>query len=254
VARSEKLSILWQQGSILAIDKPAGLAVIPGRDESDSLIERLAAQLNLPCSGSVDPRVRVVHRLDKDTSGVVLYATDVAAQRHLSHQFQNNTIVKEYLAIVFGRPGTDEGTIGGPIGPHPTSPQRMIITKHGRPALTNWKVETRFGDWALLRVFPKTGKTHQIRVHMKSQGMPLAVDPLYNPPRDGAMPGLSLSQFKRDYRPTRGELERPLIARLTLHAHRLTFQTPDGQMVTVESTPPKDFRATVNQLNRHGQR
>ncbi len=252
--RPTPLPILWQQGSILAIDKPAGLAVIPGRDESESLIQRLAEQLNLQCSGTGDPRVRVVHRLDKDTSGVVLYATDVAAQRFLSHQFQNNTIIKEYLAIVAGRPSGDEGTVGGAIGPHPTSPKHMIVTKHGRPALTNWKVEGRYGDWALLRVFPKTGKTHQIRVHMKSLGLPLAVDPLYNPPRDGATPGLWLSQFKRDYRPTRGEAERPLIARLTLHAHRLTFQTPQGQTVTIESEPPKDFRATVNQLNRHARR
>ena len=230
----------------------AGLAVIPGRGESDTVLERLAAQLALPCTGTVDPRVRVVHRLDKETSGVLLYATDVAAQRHLSHQFQSNTISKEYLALVAGRPETEEGEIDSPIGPHPTVKQRMIVTKHGRTSVTRWKIEQRLGDWTLLRVFPKTGKTHQIRVHLKSIGLPLAVDSIYNPPREGAPIGMWLSQFKRDYRPSRGEEERPLIARLTLHAHRLTFVDQAGQTQTIESPPPKDFRAVVNQLARHG--
>jgi 23S rRNA pseudouridine1911/1915/1917 synthase len=131
--------------------------------------------------------------------------------------------------------------------------QRMIVTKHGRTSLTRWKVEDRLGEWTLLRVFPKTGKTHQIRVHLKSIGLPLAVDPIYNPPREGAPVGLWLSQFKRDYRPSRGE-ERPLIARLTLHARKLTFLDQAGQSHTVESPPPKDFRAILNQLSRHGRR
>ena len=247
------LPILFQGGSILAIDKPAGLAVIPGRGESDTVLERLAAQLSLPWTGTADPRLRVVHRLDKDTSGVLLYATDVEAQRHLSRQFQNNTISKEYLALVAGHPTTEEGEIDSPIGPHPTVKQRMIVTKHGRNSLTRWKVERRLGEWTLLRVFPKTGKTHQIRVHLKSIGLPLAIDPIYNPPRDGAPIGLWLSQFKRDYRPSRGQ-ERPLIARLTLHAHRLTFVDQAGDSHIIESIPPKDFRAILNQLSRHGRR
>jgi 23S rRNA pseudouridine955/2504/2580 synthase/23S rRNA pseudouridine1911/1915/1917 synthase len=251
-ARNNLLPILFRSGSILAIDKPAGLAVIPGRGESDTVLERLSVQLSLPCSGSVDPRVRVVHRLDKETSGVLLYCTDVAAQRHLSHQFQNNSVNKEYLALVIGWPTAAEGEIESPIGPHPTVKQRMIVTKHGRPSLTRWRVEQRLGDWTLLRVFPKTGKTHQIRVHLKSIGLPLAVDSIYNAPGEGAPMGLWLSQFKRDYRPSRGEEERPLISRLTLHAHRLTFADQSGQTHTVESPLPKDFRAVLNQLARHG--
>ena len=253
-ARNNPLPILFRSGAILAIDKPAGLAVIPGRGESDSVLERLAAQLTLPCAGSADPRVRVVHRLDKETSGVLLYATDVAAQRHLSHQFQNNSVSKEYVALVAGRATADEGEIEAPIGPHPTVKQRMIVTKHGRASLTRWKVEQRLGDWTLLRVFPKTGKTHQIRVHLKFIGLPLAVDSIYNAPRDGAPIGIWLSQFKRDYRPSGGKEERPLISRLTLHAHRLTFVDQVGETQMIESPLPKDFRAIVNQLSRHGRR
>jgi 23S rRNA pseudouridine1911/1915/1917 synthase len=251
----EGLEVLRETPDWVAVAKPPGLAAIPGRGEDDSLLERLGRQLNLPSSGADDPRLRVVHRLDKDTSGVMLFAKNIAAQRHFSHQFQNNTIEKEYLAIVVGRPPQNEGDLDAPLGHHPTDPKRMAVVKRGgRPARTAWKLEESFRGFALLRVFPKTGKTHQIRVHLKHVGLPLAVDPLYNPPRNGTSGTLMLSSFKRDYRPTRGEEERPLIARLTLHAHKLTFTSPSGERVTLEAEVPKDFRATLNQLRRAGGR
>jgi 23S rRNA pseudouridine955/2504/2580 synthase/23S rRNA pseudouridine1911/1915/1917 synthase len=224
--------------------------VIPGRGETTSLLEQLAQQLALPCSGTIDPRVRVVHRLDKDTSGVVLFALDVAAQRHLSHQFQNNEVRKEYLALVAGRVRDDVGVIDGRIAPHPASRDRMCVSKHGRPALTEWRVEQRFRSMTLLRVFPRTGKTHQIRVHLASIGHPLLIDPLYNPSTRDASPGLMLSSFKRGFRPPRDRGERPLIDRLTLHAHRLIFVHPDGTERCLESPPLKDFRATIQALDK----
>src|SRR5688572_24221272 len=179
------LEILFEDDHVVAVNKPAGLATIPGRDESDSVLERLAAQLKLPHTGTIDPRLRVVHRLDKDTTGVLLFAKHVAAQRHLSHQFQNNRVEKEYLAITAGRPTEPEGEIDAPLGPHPARRERMsVLKKGGRPARTAWKVEEKFRQHALLRVFPKTGKTHQIRVHLKHVDAPLAVDALYNPPAE----------------------------------------------------------------------
>ncbi|MBV8780586.1 MAG: RNA pseudouridine synthase, partial [Phycisphaerae bacterium] len=105
------LPILFRQDDLIAIDKPAGIAVIPGRGETTSILEMLADQLGLLCSGAIDPRVRVIHRLDKDTSGVVLYALTTAAQRFVSHQFQTHTVQKEYLALVAGNPPTDDGII-----------------------------------------------------------------------------------------------------------------------------------------------
>ena len=239
-----KLTILLDNSEVVAIHKPPALATIPGRGESTSAFEQLAAQLNLPHTGQTDPRLRVVHRLDKDTSGVLLFAKNIAAQRHLSHQFQNNTVQKEYLALVAGRPTEDEGEIEARIAPHPANPKLMAISKQGRPARTLWKVEKRFRNYTLLRVFPKTGKTHQIRVHLRHAGMPLAVDPLYNP----QAPPLLLSHFKRDYRHT-GE-ERPLMGRLTLHAEKLRFKDLSEVEIELISPSPKDFRATVNQLSK----
>lgn len=255
VKRKPELQILWQTDRLVAVHKPAGLAAIPGRGETDSVLEQLAATLGLPHKGDADPRVRVVHRLDKDTSGVMLFAKDKDAQRHVSHQFQNNTVEKEYLAICAGQAPAKEGDIEKPICVNPSQKTKMMVSEaHGRAARTAWRVEGAYGWFTLIRAFPKTGKTHQIRVHLKSIGLPLAVDPLYNPARGGKTEGLFLSQFKRDYRPTAGEEERPLIARLTLHAEKLRFMNLDGQQVELIAEPPKDFRATVNQLSRHGRR
>src|SRR3954469_17679285 len=133
--QSPALEILRETDDWVAVMKPAGLATIPGRAEDDSVLERLGRQLALPSSGTADPRVRVVHRLDKDTSGVLLFAKHATAQRHVSHQFQNNTIAKGYLALVSGRPSQREGDIDAPLGPHPASPKRMAVVRHGgRPA------------------------------------------------------------------------------------------------------------------------
>lgn len=252
---TDRLNVLTRGETWVVVDKPAGLATIPGRAENDSVLERLARQLDLPFTGTADPRVRVVHRLDKETSGVLLFALDSATQRHLSQQFQSNTVSKEYLALVAGRPAEEKGEVDGPLGPHPKSPLRMAILKHGgRPARTGWAVEEQFRMFTLLRVFPKTGKTHQIRVHLKSIGLPLAIDPLYNPPARGAEMGLFLSTFKRGYHAKQGEAERPLINRLTLHAHRLTFLPPAAERIAVEAPLPKDFRSTLNMLRKYAAR
>jgi 23S rRNA pseudouridine955/2504/2580 synthase/23S rRNA pseudouridine1911/1915/1917 synthase len=250
----DALDILADSPDWVAVMKPAGLATIPGRGEDDSVLERLGRQLGLASSGATDPRLRVVHRLDKDTSGVLLFAKHTAAQRHLSHQFQNNTIAKEYLALVAGRLARSEGDIDAPLAPHPASPKRMAVVRHGgRPARTGWRVEEAFRNHTLLRVFPKTGKTHQIRVHLQWIGLPLAIDPLYNVPRGGGPSrGLMLSDFKRGYRPVAGEAERPLIDRLTLHAERLTFVSPKGEQVQVVAPLTKDFRAALNMLRKYG--
>jgi len=235
----------------VAVSKRAGLATIPGRGESTSVLEQLAAQLALPCSGDADPRLRVVHRLDKDTSGVLIFAKHAAAQKHLSHQFQNNAVAKEYLALVAGKPQSSSGEIDAPIGVHPTDRKRMaVLKKGGRRARTLWKVDEIFRGFATLRVFPKTGKTHQIRVHLAHIGLPLAIDPIYGRERSA----IHLSELKRGYRAKPGEPERPLICRLTLHAARISIVMPGGASLTIACDSPKDFSVTLAQLRKHARR
>jgi 23S rRNA pseudouridine1911/1915/1917 synthase len=246
-----ELNVLWESDDAIAVAKPAGLATIPGRDEPDSVLHHLGRQIDLPASGTADPRLRVVHRLDKETSGVLLFAKNADMQRHLSHQFQNNTISKEYLALVSGRPEAREGEIDAALAPHPATSKRMTVVTHGgRPARTLWKVEEFFRAYTLLRAFPRTGKTHQIRVHLESIGLPLAIDPVYHAPPPGTQAGIFLSRFKRGYSPTHGEEERPLIDRLTLHAEKLLFLNRAGETVSIACPLPKDFRAVLNQLRR----
>lgn len=241
------LEVLFQTPDLIAIQKPAGLATIPGRGETDSVLQQVARQIELPDRGTADPRIRIVHRLDKDTTGVLLLAKNLSGQRHLSEQFQNNLVEKEYLAIVSGQPTAVEGDIEARVAPHPSVRTKMtVVSRGGRPARTLWRIEERFRWIALLRAFPKTGKTHQIRVHLAHMGLPLLVDPVYNPRGEPLM----LSKIKRSYKPTKGEDERPLIARLTLHAHRLTFTDLNGERQTVTAEPPKDFRATINMLRK----
>jgi 23S rRNA pseudouridine1911/1915/1917 synthase len=249
---NQTLDLLFDDHDFSAVNKPARLATIPGRVETDSVLEMLGRQLNLPATGITDPRVRVVHRLDKDTSGALLFAKNSAAQRFVSHQFMTNATTKEYLALVAGRPMESSGRIETDLAPHSKAAHVMAVVKHGgRPAVTEWVVETRFRDCTLLRVFPKTGKTHQIRVHLKYIGHPLLVDPIYNTTRPGSEPGVFLSKFKRHYKPNRGQAERALIDRLTLHAEKLRFAHPDGRIIEVVAPLPKDFRATINMLARH---
>lgn len=248
---SNRLEIVYEDADVVAINKPAGLASIPGRSEDRSALDELAKQLRLPCSGDVDPRLRVVHRLDKDTTGVLLFAKTIEAQRHLSHQFQNNTVRKEYIALVIGRPATDQGEVAAPIAPDRQRVGAMKIDKRGKPALTLWKVEEAFRGLSIVRAFPRTGKTHQIRVHLKHLGHPLAVDALYGPPPDDKGQGLFLSRYKRDYRLGKFADEKPLISRLTLHAEKLTVELPSGRPLEMSAELPKDLRATFNMLRKY---
>lgn len=246
------LEILQDDPHWVAVNKPAGLATIPGRAESTSLIEELSRQLKLPWTGADDPRLRIVHRLDKDTTGVLLLAKDLPTQRHFSHQFQNNLVKKEYLALVHGRPAKSDGLIDAAIAPDNRGTGKMTLHRHGKPARTAWNLEETFRSYSLIRCFPQTGKTHQIRLHMRLLGCPLAIDPLYSPTPAGQPTGLFLSTFMRHYRPSNKDIERPLIDRLTLHAQRLNFTDPQGVETSILAPLPKDFRAALNQLRRHG--
>ena len=239
---SRGIGILHVDYDLLAVDKPAGLATIPGRGQETSLVELLRVT-------EFGPEIRLVHRIDVETSGVVVLARTLGAQRALVRAFARREVDKEYWAIIEGRPGTDRGAIDAPIGVHPRRKERMRVWKGGRAAVTEWELLESWLGYSLLRCRPRTGRRHQIRVHLAHAGMTLAVDPLY-----GGGAGVYLSRLKPDYKPSKTHPEYPLIGRLSLHARAVRLRHPGtGEMIEVTAEPPKDFRAVINQLRRLAQ-
>jgi 23S rRNA pseudouridine1911/1915/1917 synthase len=251
------LHILYEDADLLVIDKPAGLLVIPDRwDASKPTVVKLArtylhrqatAQGMHPAE---PPRIWVVHRLDRDTSGVLILAKSDRVHAALSQQFERGTVRKTYLALVSGQGIRAEGVIRLPIGPHPQRPGMMAIQRRqGKSAVTRYTAVERFRGYTLLDVRPQTGRSHQIRVHVQAIGHPLAIDPLY-----GSGEPLLLSALKPSYRAKAGAVEHPLMARLTLHAQSLELMHPiRGETCAWVAPLPKDFAAVLRNLRRYRQ-
>lgn len=235
------VKILFEDDDLLVVNKPAGLLTIPGRQGGISLSEAIAH-----VTGRTESLL-LVHRLDRQTSGVLVLAKTEDAQRELSRQFAKREVSKDYLAIVRGRPDEKEGVIDAPLKPHASGGNRMVVSApKGRPSQTKWSLVEVWTGISLLRCRPLTGRQHQIRVHLKYIGLPLLVDKLY-----ARSEAFYLSQIKSDYRPSSSHEERPLIARLTLHAERITFMHPRyNEQIAIEAPLPKNFRATLNQLRK----
>ena len=253
---------LYEDGHVLVVDKPALLAV--EGDRWDRTRPGLIAALlgpardgeGPPASGPGSFRPRIVHRLDKGTSGAVLVARNVEAERALREAFDRGLVRKDYLALVEGEHPLGEGeseVIDRPLGPDTRRSGRVCVrASGGKPSRTRIRVEQRFRGFTLLQCEPLTGRTHQIRVHLADAGFPLVVDPLY-----GRRTSLLLSEIKRGYRPKPGRAERPLIARLSLHARSLRFPRVGGpeldgpsapEPIRVEAPLPGDFALTLKQL------
>jgi 23S rRNA pseudouridine955/2504/2580 synthase/23S rRNA pseudouridine1911/1915/1917 synthase len=255
IRQNVALRIIHEDDDLLVIDKPAGLLVIPDRwDASKPTVVKLArAYLGTRVAGSgtvaaETPRIWVVHRLDRDTSGVLVLAKSDRVHAALSQQFEHGTVMKTYLALVDGQGLRAAGTIRLPVGPHPQRPGMMIIQRHrGKSAVTRYTTVERFRGYTLLEVRPQTGRSHQIRVHVQAIGHSLAIDPLY-----GSNAPLLLSALKPSYRPKAGVEERPLMTRLTLHAQALTLKHPTrGDTCTWLAPLPKDFAAVLRNLRRY---
>jgi 23S rRNA pseudouridine1911/1915/1917 synthase len=234
-----RIDILIDDPAFLAVNKPADVLTIPGRQGGESICDLLTR-------AGVPGELRLVHRLDRGTSGVLLLARDLEAQRALSEQFLHRRVEKTYLALVRGVPEGDEGLIEAPLTRDPNAPTRMVVhAKRGKHSQTRWQVLERFFGIALVRCHPLTGRQHQIRVHLAHVGMPLLVDGLY-----GQSDTFFLSSVKPGYKHGADE-ERPLIARLTLHAESVSFAHPrTSEPVRIEAPLPKDFRATLAQLRK----
>jgi RluA family pseudouridine synthase len=232
------LRVLYEDSDVIAIDKASGMLSIP--DRFDEHAPNLAAMLKERCG-----EIFVCHRLDRDTSGVIVFAKHADAHRVLNEQFESHTIRKQYEAIVDGTMTQSAGTIELAIGPHRRHRGMMMVDAvHGKLAVTHYHVKTGFREFSHLAIDLETGRQHQIRVHCAAIGHPLMVDPLY-----GTRTEFLLSSIKKNYRGA--EHERPLMDRLTLHASELEFVHPGtNEGVIIRSPLPKDMAATLRQLAR----
>ena len=192
------LDVLHEDAQLIAVNKPSGLLSVPGRGEhlADCLLTRVQAAF---------PRALLVHRLDRDTSGVMVFAQTPHAQRHLGMQFEKRQTRKIYVARVLGRLNQKSGTVDLPlIVDWPNRPLQKVCHETGKPAVTDWRVVKYEGDTTRVRLFPKTGRSHQLRVHMQALGHPILGDPFY---AEGAA---------REY------------PRLMLHSEELRLKNPEG--------------------------
>ncbi len=234
------ISIVYEDHNFLVINKPAGLIVHKknAEDTQPSVVDWVLQ--NYPklekvgepfiASGVEVSRAGIVHRLDKDTSGLLLVAKDDKTFFYLKDLFQNHKIQKYYLALVSGHPKNPSGTIDSPLGRIGMKRTTKIIGHKiidKKEAVTDYKTIRKFKEYSLLEVAPRTGRTHQIRVHLKSIGTPVAGDPVYS---------------------TKGAVIPPSLTRLFLHAYKLEFKTPDGKRLVLECDLPEDLQKVTSEL------
>lgn len=231
------LNVVYEDDAILVIDKPAGLVVHPGAGNPEGTLQN-ALLHHAPALAGV-PRSGIVHRLDKDTSGLMVAAKTLQAHKALVDQLQARTVKREYLALVNGT-FTAGGRIEAPIGRHPRDRIRMAVVDTGREAVTHYRIQQRYQAHTLLLAALETGRTHQIRVHMAHIGHPLVGDPLY-----GGRLQLPKGATETVREALRG------FRRQALHATRLALQHPvSGEEMGWEAPPPDDMQVLLNTLEQ----
>lgn len=222
--------VLYEDEALLAVNKTAGLVTHPaykhpGGTLCDAVFTRQATR--------GEARPWLLHRLDRETSGVVLFAKTECARRAVVRQFERHTVGKRYLALLAGVPNPPEGMVEAPLARDPADRRRVIVDPAGKPSATRYRIIARADGQTLVLVEPLTGRTHQIRAHLTSLGTPLAGDRLYQP-EDG--PGIRLA------------------GRVMLHAWQIAIRYPStGESFTVTAPPPADFIATAERLKLGGQ-
>lgn len=227
-----RLSVVYEDADLLVIDKPAGMVVHPAPGHrTGTLVNAVLHHVPGIAVGGIG-RPGIVHRLDKDTSGLMVIAKSDAGHRSLIAQWNDRAVLKEYLALVHGVVEPDDATIDAPIARDPNHRQRMAVIRSGREAVTHFTVSERFPDCSLLEVIIDTGRTHQIRVHLAFIGHPVVGD--------------------KTYGSTRGAVSSD-VPRQMLHASRLEFALPEGKRVSFTATPPPDFEAALDRLRTEGE-
>lgn len=245
----EGLVVLYEDEDIVVIDKPSGLACHPvGRIRHGTLVNMLHARYRSD-HPELDVVPRLAHRLDQDTSGVVLAVKHREADRRVTDSFTERQVQKTYLALVRGVPAETEGLIDAPMGPDPDGETALhqCVRRDGFPAQTSWKVRERFLRHALLELSPRTGRTHQLRVHLAWLGFPIVADHLYGTlrPLHGSDEILRMPDHQ----------DRVLLGRLALHAHRLQLAHPmTAEPLDLVSPLPGDFENALQALRAMGRR
>ncbi|MFL5747768.1 MAG: RluA family pseudouridine synthase [Niastella sp.] len=233
------LEIIAENDHFIVINKPPGLLSIPDREGKEASLKEILLQKY--------GQIFTVHRLDRETSGIIVFAKDPETHKFLSQAFEERTVEKYYQGIVNGTLAEKQKTIEAPIAENTVKRGVMIIHQRGKPAITDYEVLEDFGKFSLLQFRIHTGRTHQIRVHMQYVGHPLVCDELYG---DG-LP-VKISSFKRNYKLSKNEEEeKPILARTGLHAQRLRFTDMEGNTYDLQAEMPKDMRALLQQLRKN---
>jgi 23S rRNA pseudouridine955/2504/2580 synthase/23S rRNA pseudouridine1911/1915/1917 synthase len=231
--------IILENEHFIVINKPPGLLSIPDREGKEISLKELLQQKY--------EQIFTVHRLDRETSGIIVFAKDPETHKFLSQAFEERAVEKYYVGIVNGTLPEKQKTIDAPIRESTVKRGLMLIHKNGKPAVTDYEVLEEFGKFSFVQFRIHTGRTHQIRVHMQYVGHPLVCDELYG---DG-LP-VKISSFKRNYKLSKNEEEeRPILARTGLHAQRLRFTDMQGNAYDLTAEMPKDMRALLQQLRKN---
>ena len=230
--------IIYEDENLIALNKPSGLLSIPDREGKDISLKKLLIEKY--------GNIFTVHRLDKDTSGLIVFAKNEVAHKHLSQQFEERRTEKIYLGLVLGSLAEKKGTIDAPIAEHPGKKGLMTVFRKGKESITDYEVLEDFKIFSWIQFQIHTGRTHQIRVHAKHIGHPVVCDELYG---DGKP--ILLSSLKHKFKLSKNELEeRPILNRLALHALSLQFVTTKEEILKLEAPLPKDLRALLQQLRK----
>ena len=230
--------IISETDDYIVLNKPSGLLSIPDREGKEiSLKNQLIEKFG---------RIFTVHRIDRDTSGLILFAKNEEAHKHFSMQFENRETKKIYQGLVLGTPSPASGSVDASIMEHPGKKAVMVINRKGKEALTDYETISDFRIYSWMQFRIHTRRTHQIRIHMKNIGHPIVCDTLYG---DGKP--VLLSSLKTKFKLSKDDLEeRPILNRLALHAFQLSLTGIDGKMLDLEAPLPKDLRATLQQLEK----
>ena len=240
------LDIIYEDENMLVVNKPSGIVVHPARGHWSGTLINAVLYYCHKLSDIAPGRPGIVHRLDRETTGVILFMKEDWSHRHVARQFEYRRTKKEYLAIVEGEMKYGSGQVSFPLGRHPTDTQkRAVRMADGREAQTEYEVLERFRGYTYVAARPRTGRTHQIRVHLLASGHPVAADKLYS--KTGAV---YLSDLKGGGQEHASD-EEPLLARQALHAHRLDIEYPGKkERITFEAPLPADMKNFLEALRR----